>query len=96
MSVTEANNKTYKPGLYNEAINDLIHNWYWKKSIKEELQNLENYQTWEYEKLPFKREAIGLKWVFKVKYCSNGSLNQQLAIAIETLIWKTRNLISWI
>lgn len=32
---------------------------------------MENHQTWEYKELPPRRKAIGLKWVFKVKYYPN-------------------------
>lgn len=38
------------------------------------MQNLENQQSWEYDKLPLGQKAIGLKWVFKVKYHPDGSV----------------------
>lgn len=74
MSVTITNIKIYKLGLFNDAINNLISNWYRKEAIKKELQNLENYQIWKYKKLPSGKKAISLKQVFKVKYQPNGSV----------------------
>ncbi len=42
--------------------------------IEEELSNLEQHNTWEYNELPSNRIAIGSKWVFKVKYHPDGSV----------------------
>ena len=39
--------------------------------IKEKIQNLEIYHTLDYKKLLENRNAIGCKWVFKVKYNIN-------------------------
>ncbi len=74
MSMTEANSKIHKPGSYNKAVNDSIHGRCWRETIKEELQNLKNHQTWEYEELPPGRKAIGSKWVFKAKYHPDSSV----------------------
>lgn len=76
MSITEANSKIHEPGSFDEAVNDHVHGRYWEEAIKERLQNLEKYQTWEYEKLPLIRKAIGLKWVFKVKYHPDGLITE--------------------
>lgn len=53
-------------------MNNPIHGYQWKETIEVELQNLENYQKWEYNELPSERKVIGSKWVFKIKYHSNG------------------------
>ena len=47
MSMTEASSKIHEPKSYDEAINDPIHGRQWREAIEEELQNLENHQTWE-------------------------------------------------
>lgn len=72
MSITESSSKIHKPKSYKEAINDPIHRWQWREAIEKELQNLENYQTWVYNKLLLGRKVIGSKWIFKVKYNSDG------------------------
>lgn len=74
MSVTETSSKVHEPATYEEAISDPIHARQWKKAIEEEIQNLEDHQTWEYDHLPSDRKAVGSKWVFKVKYAPDGSI----------------------
>ncbi len=74
MSITEYSSKIYEPTSYEKATNDPVHDKRWQEAIKEELQNLKNHQTWEYNKLLSDRKAIGSKWVFKVKYYPDGSV----------------------
>lgn len=74
ISITELKSKIYKPKLYKEVINNIIYGQEWQKAIEEELQNLENYQTWVYNKLLLSKKAIRLKWIFKVKYNPNRSV----------------------
>lgn len=45
MSATKISSKIYKPISYDKAIADPIHGCQWKKAIKEELKNLEQYNT---------------------------------------------------
>ncbi len=74
MSITEYNSKIYEPTLYEKATNDQVHGRRWQEAMEEELQNLENYQTWEYDELPPGQKTIRSKWVFKVKYHPDGSV----------------------
>jgi hypothetical protein len=46
----------------------------WWKPIEEELQSIEENQTWTLTELPQGRRAIGLKWVFKVKRHEHGAV----------------------
>ncbi|XP_016200268.1 uncharacterized protein LOC107641286 [Arachis ipaensis] len=39
----------------------------WRSAIKEELDALQQLQTWEIQALSFGKKAIGCKWVFKLK-----------------------------
>lgn len=72
--MTETVSKIYEPKTYDETLIYLIHSQCWRKVVEEELQNLENHQTWVYDKLPPNRKTIGLKWVFKVKYHPDRSI----------------------
>lgn len=61
MSITKLNSKIHKPKLYKKILNNPIYGQQWLKTIKKELQNLENYQTWIYNKLFYDKKAIELK-----------------------------------
>ena len=68
-----------EPKTYNETINDPIHGNKWRKVIDEELWSLDTYQIWCYTSLPNNQKAIGYKWVFKVKYNLDGSIERYKA-----------------
>lgn len=61
MSIIKSWSKNYKPLLYDEAVNNPICNCKWREAIKKELQNLEDYQIWKYNKLSLGQKAIRLK-----------------------------------
>ena len=75
-SLTEINNKVYKPLTYDETINDIVYGNKWREAINEEFWNLDSYQTWAYIFLSIERKAIGCNWVFKVKYYLDGSIQR--------------------
>ena len=68
-----------EPKTYNEAVNDPIHGNRWREAVDEELWNLDAHQTWCYTPLPDNRKVIGFKWVFKVKYHPDGSIERYKA-----------------
>lgn len=74
ISVIEINSKVYKPKTYKEVISNPIPFEQWKKANEKEIQNLENYQTWEYNRLSVNQKTVGFKQVFKVKYTQNDSI----------------------
>lgn len=51
----------------------------WKHAMIEELQALQRNQTWTLVSLPPNRQAIGCKWVFRVKENSDGSIQRYKA-----------------
>ena len=46
----------------------------WKEAADSEYKSLMENDTWERVELPENREAIGCKWVFKVKHTSDGKV----------------------
>lgn len=48
----------------------------WKIAADSEYEALMQNETWELIELPEDREAIGYKWVFKIKYTSSGEVER--------------------
>ncbi|XP_068662884.1 uncharacterized mitochondrial protein AtMg00820-like [Aristolochia californica] len=47
-------------------------NSWWKSAMDEEIQAMYHNSTWYLVTLPPRNKAIGCKWVFSLKYNSNG------------------------
>ena len=52
---------------------------HWKKAIKTELDSINKLGTYRMVQLPRGRKAIGCKWVFKVKWNPNGTVERYKA-----------------
>ena len=48
----------------------------WLQAMKEEYDTLMKNNTWTLVSLPPGRQPIGCKWVFRVKYHPDGSINK--------------------
>ncbi|GMI96544.1 hypothetical protein HRI_003323700 [Hibiscus trionum] len=58
----------------------------WRTAMDEELQAMENLQTWIVVPLPEGKKAIDCKWVYRIKYKADGSLDRyKLAHVYESL-----------
>lgn len=79
MSASKTSSKVYKPKSYDEAVADPINGTHWRQAVEEELHNLRKHYTWSYERLPEGQKGIGCKWVFKVKYNPDGSIERYKA-----------------
>lgn len=51
----------------------------WRNAMQDELEAHERNATWELTKLPKDRKVIGSKWVFKIKYNADGTLDRYKA-----------------
>ena len=66
----------YEPVNYQEAISDPDYAIKWKKAIQAELDSLKRNGMWTMEDLPVGRKPVRSKWVFKVKYRDDGTIEK--------------------
>jgi len=60
-----------EPIHYSEAVKDS----HWRDAMQHEIEALEMNETWVVEDLSPGKKALGCKWVYKIKYQSNGSID---------------------
>ncbi|KAI3743386.1 hypothetical protein L1987_61094 [Smallanthus sonchifolius] len=48
----------------------------WREAMKKEIKALEQNKTWSLETLPLGKKAIDSKWVYKIKYRPDGSIER--------------------
>ncbi|GKE38158.1 ribonuclease H-like domain-containing protein [Tanacetum coccineum] len=65
-------NKIFEPSNYKDSIHD--NNWI--EVMNNEMEALNRNQTWEITDLPKGRRPIGCKWIYKIKYKSNGEIER--------------------
>ncbi|GKB71616.1 ribonuclease H-like domain-containing protein [Tanacetum coccineum] len=68
-------NKSVEPTSYEEDLKDIN----WINAMNEEMNALYENKTWVMTELPFDRNPIGCKWIFKIKYKSNGEVERYKA-----------------
>ncbi|GJR04813.1 zinc finger, CCHC-type containing protein, partial [Tanacetum coccineum] len=61
------------PKTYKEAITSR-NSAFWKEAIDDEMDSLVSNNTWELSDLPPGSKAIGCRWVFRIKYHTDGSV----------------------
>ncbi|GAA0168571.1 transmembrane signal receptor [Lithospermum erythrorhizon] len=61
-----------EPRSYRQAVRDLG----WCDALKAEISALENNGTWSLVELPNDKKALGSRWVYKIKYKSDGSVER--------------------
>nr|GMC69250.1 Retrovirus-related Pol polyprotein from transposon TNT 1-94 [Ipomoea batatas] len=49
---------------------------HWLKAMDEEIRAIEKNGTWELTELPPGQKPIGVKWVYRTKYKSNGDIDR--------------------
>ncbi|GKA65389.1 ribonuclease H-like domain-containing protein, partial [Tanacetum coccineum] len=75
-------NKAFEPKTYWEACKDQ----HWIEAMNKEMDALYRNDTWEITDLPKDRKSIGGKWVFKIKYKSNGEIERYKARCLINLV----------
>lgn len=51
----------------------------WRQAMKQEIDALEKNRTWEITELPAGKQAIGSRWVYKIKHKADGSVERYKA-----------------
>lgn len=51
----------------------------WREAVMEEIRALEKNETWDMVKLPKCKRPVGCKWVFNVKYKTDGTIESYKA-----------------
>jgi hypothetical protein len=51
----------------------------WQAAMKEELDALHKNNTWDMVDLPPEESVVGCKWVYKIKTCSDGTVDRYKA-----------------
>ncbi|CAH9102405.1 unnamed protein product [Cuscuta epithymum] len=64
-----------EPSSFNEAVRDPQ----WRTAMSREIAALERTGTWRIQDLPRGKKAIFCKWVYKIKYKSDGSVERYKA-----------------
>lgn len=63
------------PRTAEEAQNQSV----WKEAMATEMEALEKNQTWEKCIIPSGKKPVGCRWVFTIKYKSDGSIERYKA-----------------
>lgn len=64
-----------EPTCFDEAVENVN----WEKAMDEEMAALYGNETWDLVPLPEGKNAIGCKWVYKMKHNNDGSINKYKA-----------------
>ncbi|KAJ4758369.1 Retroelement pol polyprotein-like [Rhynchospora pubera] len=64
-----------EPEHFGEAVKDSN----WREAMRIEIEALERNDTWTIEDLPSGKKAIGCKWVYRIKYHSDGTIERYKA-----------------
>ena len=65
----------FEPQFYHQAIQFSQ----WRTAMKEEIDAMESNNTWTIVPLPEGKHSIGCKWIYKIKYRSDGSIERYKA-----------------
>ncbi|KAJ9551410.1 hypothetical protein OSB04_015455 [Centaurea solstitialis] len=64
-----------EPSSFTQAMKSVA----WRDAMSKEIKALEDNETWDLTSLPQGKHPIGSKWVFKIKYNSDGSIERYKA-----------------
>lgn len=62
-----------------KSFTQVVKHTYWREAMSKEISSLEAYHTWTLQILPPGKRAIDSKWVYKVKYKPDRSIERYKA-----------------
>ncbi|GJR92333.1 retrovirus-related pol polyprotein from transposon TNT 1-94 [Tanacetum coccineum] len=62
-----------------ESFEEVVREESWKKAMEDEIQVIKKNNTWELTDRPSDKDVIGVKWVHKVKFNADGSVQRNKA-----------------
>jgi len=65
--------------MLSQTLSEAVKHNCWREAMHSEISALESNQTWETIVLPKDKTAIGCKWVFKIKYKADGTIERYKA-----------------
>lgn len=66
---------TIEPESFEEAVKEET----WRKAMEEEISVIEKNSTWHLVEKPKDKDIIGVKWIYRVKYHSDGTVQRNKA-----------------
>ena len=61
------------------SIQEALKDENWVRAMNEEMKTLEKNETWKIVERPKDKKAVGCRWIYTVKYQSNGTLDRYKA-----------------
>jgi len=71
---------------------EVVKHDYWRKAIQCEIFALKSNQTWETALLPKDKVVIDIKWVFKIKYKANRTIERYKTRLVEKEYTQTEDI----
>ena len=62
-----------------DTIQEALSSPKWRQAAIDEIEALEKNKTWSIEELPRGKKTVGCRWLFTVKYNSDGSIDRYKA-----------------
>lgn len=75
--------KDFNTALYSnyvpKTMEEALKNTHWKEAMEEEIKALVKNKTWEKCRISKGKNVVGCKWVFTIKYKSDGTIKRYKA-----------------
>nr|XP_027118970.1 uncharacterized protein LOC113736273 [Coffea arabica] len=66
-------------GIEPTSFKEAMQHSYWREAMRKEVEALEDNGIWTVATLPMGKKALGSKWVYKIKYHTDGTIERYKA-----------------